>query len=117
MRNSFLWYLKRGDKVTGPFPAKVISDYLLLGRIRQDDLLSTDRKNWEQAVDHRELFPPVLLESAVDAVTLREARLKVDERCQQRRAVGVRILAMQNWTMRSGSIKRPVYVDQQASAW
>ncbi|MCG8325780.1 MAG: pentapeptide repeat-containing protein [Thiotrichales bacterium] len=88
MHNTSLWYLRRGDRVTGPFPARVISDYLILGRIRDDDLISRDKTAWQAVAEHRELYPEVLLQQPVDKELLQKERLRVDERFQQRRAEG-----------------------------
>lgn len=40
------WQLKRGDAVTGPFPELQICSHILIGRIRDDDLLSEDGHLW-----------------------------------------------------------------------
>ncbi len=87
------WYLKRGDKITGPFPSRVISDYLLLGRIHDDDLLSDDQTHWSEVASHRELYPSVLLESPLDEARLLQARHKVDERLRQRRSMSREAMA------------------------
>ncbi|MDX1519074.1 MAG: DUF4339 domain-containing protein, partial [Gammaproteobacteria bacterium] len=86
MTNPSHWYLQRGDKVTGPFPTKVISDHLILGRIQDDDLISNNRSDWQPVSEHRELYPEVLRTKPVDGDKLRQERLKLDERLQQRRA-------------------------------
>jgi hypothetical protein len=47
MRIQKLWYVKQGGNVSGPFPAKVIVEHRLLGRIEPDDLVSLDQSNWQ----------------------------------------------------------------------
>lgn len=44
--NPRLWYVRRGAEIQGPFPAEFIRRFALLGRVRRDDELSTDRANW-----------------------------------------------------------------------
>ncbi len=40
------WYVKRGEDVSGPFPAPTIFRDLVLGRIRDGDHVSRDGKHW-----------------------------------------------------------------------
>jgi hypothetical protein len=46
MTNYHTWQLKRGDVVTGSFPEPQICSHILIGRIREDDLLSEDGHLW-----------------------------------------------------------------------
>lgn len=57
-----LWYVRRGDKVAGPFPSQVIANHALLGRLKLSDEVSMDRLVWQTLADVRELMPPELLE-------------------------------------------------------
>jgi hypothetical protein len=50
-----LWYLRKGERVTGPFPLPAIQQDFLLGRIRLNDELSQDRQEWLRLSDHPEL--------------------------------------------------------------
>lgn len=52
-----LWYLKRGKEVRGPFPDQVITQYLLLGRIDTNDMVSLDKLAWQRIGDLEELLP------------------------------------------------------------
>lgn len=47
MNNYRTWQVKRGAVVKGPFPEHLICEYIVLGRIRADDLLSADGHFWE----------------------------------------------------------------------
>lgn len=47
MNNYRTWQVKRGELVKGPFPEHLICEYIVLGRIRADDLLSADGHFWE----------------------------------------------------------------------
>ncbi len=58
-----LWYVRHGKEVHGPFPAGLVSRYILLGRVREEDEVSTDRKRWQCVADVPELIPEVLLAS------------------------------------------------------
>lgn len=42
-------YVRRGDKVTGPFARPLVLQRLALGRIRPDDELSPDALTWRRA--------------------------------------------------------------------
>lgn len=82
------WYTRRGDQVNGPFPAGLISRYILLGRIRLDDELSTDRETWRPVSEVGELIPDVLEADANDSRAqerLKAARRWADERLKDRR--------------------------------
>lgn len=50
-----LWYLRRGERVTGPFPLPAIQQDFLLGRVRTSDELSQDRQEWLRLSDHPDL--------------------------------------------------------------
>lgn len=50
-----LWYLRRGERVNGPFPLPAIQQDFLLGRVRLSDELSQDRLEWLRLSDHPEL--------------------------------------------------------------
>lgn len=74
-----LWYLKRGDRVTGPFAAAVMARNIVLGRIQPDDLVSLDRDDWIEAAQTREF-------EAVAAPAARaRAFASADERRDERR--------------------------------
>jgi hypothetical protein len=53
-----VWQVKQGEVTTGPFPEKLIFDFILIGRIRDDDLLSMDGHFWRP---YREI-PDILVE-------------------------------------------------------
>jgi len=55
-----LWYTRRGDEIRGPYPAGLITRYILLGRIRDTDELSIDQEAWTPVAEHEELIPDVL---------------------------------------------------------
>jgi hypothetical protein len=65
--NNHNWYVRRGDEVRGPFPAGLVSRYVLLGRIRLSDEVSHDREEWFAVSQVRELVPDVMLEAAAHA--------------------------------------------------
>lgn len=46
MKLQNLWYVRRGDQVSGPFPEKWISRDLMLGRLSRADQISLDKMNW-----------------------------------------------------------------------
>lgn len=46
MSNYRLWYVKRGEKVQGPFPEPMICRFVALGRVGKLDVLSLDKELW-----------------------------------------------------------------------
>ena len=84
---SLQWYSRRQGVTRGPFSAGDITRYLLLGRIRLDDKLSTDKIVWSPANRFSEMLPPEInnLTSWDDYQKLVEARMQVDERKSERR--------------------------------
>lgn len=80
------WYVRRGDQVKGPFLAAHITQYLLLGRVLDDDELSQNQQDWQPAISHKQLYPAVMLEDPRDEEKIQAERLKIDERAKDRRA-------------------------------
>ena len=94
-----LWYTKHEGKIHGPFPAKVITQYLLLGRFKPTDIVSLDKLSWLPISEFEELLPEELPEnnavfsdadSDPEANKWREERIKatrrwMDERTSERR--------------------------------
>ena len=56
-----LWYIRHGGQVLGPYPQKVISDHLLLGRMQRDAPVSLDKVTWTPLQDFPELIAPTLI--------------------------------------------------------
>jgi hypothetical protein len=88
------WYARRNGTVRGPFTDERIARYILLGRIRLVDELSTDRVRWQPLRHYPELFPEELLQlsSWEDYQKLVVARMKIDERTGQRRGMQENLL-------------------------
>jgi hypothetical protein len=82
------WYMRREGIVRGPYEPTHVTRYILLGRICLDDELSHDRVIWRQARSVATLLPAemVNLQGWEDYRQLAEARLRVDERRQERRS-------------------------------
>jgi len=81
------WYVRRGDTHSGPFPAGLISRYILLGRIREDDEVSRDRTVWARISSVPGLVPRVL----------REARARPEDEQAQARLVAALRWADERW--------------------
>jgi hypothetical protein len=62
MSHRQLWYVRRGDKVSGPFPTQVVANDTLLGRFLPGDEVSLDQFEWKPLVTVTELLPQELLE-------------------------------------------------------
>lgn len=60
MKESQNWYIRRGKAVKGPFPAGLISRYILLGRILESDEISHDRQEWVRVAERPDLVPEVV---------------------------------------------------------
>ncbi|MBI5460578.1 MAG: pentapeptide repeat-containing protein [Gammaproteobacteria bacterium] len=84
------WYMRRDGHVRGPFPQAQISQYILLGRIRQDDTLSTDREIWTLVRDLPQLIPDIMKHADTEEgrQRLQEARMRADERRGGERRLG-----------------------------
>lgn len=78
-----LWYVRRGEKVAGPFPSQVISNHALLGRVKPSDEVSMDQLVWQPLVEVHELLPQELLE--LHAENNPEQRLWREERLKAAR--------------------------------
>lgn len=83
MVRNHLWYTRRGAKIRGPFPAGLVTRYMVLGRILPEDELSTDRAMWRRADSVWELKPDALRSSGgggTGSPRLEQARRWEDER-------------------------------------
>jgi len=83
MASNQLWYTRRGREIRGPFPKKLISRYLLIGRVLENDEVSSDQCNWRLVSQLPELIPEEMkadLSIPENMEKLRMARLREDER-------------------------------------
>jgi hypothetical protein len=83
MQTKQRWYTRRGDQIRGPFPARQISRFILLGRIQDTDELSTDQHSWQKVTDVPILIPEELKADPNEpeaAERLKIARMREDER-------------------------------------
>lgn len=62
VKQKSIWYVKKGRRVQGPFEANEIARFLLLGRVRNTDRVSTDGELWEPVTQVPELIPDELLD-------------------------------------------------------
>ena len=78
------WYVRRGQRVHGPYPAREIGRYMLLGRILPTDRISDDGDRWRPLVEVHDLIPDEVRHLHRDDGWDRfvEARNRVDERGQ-----------------------------------
>ena len=84
------WYTRRNGVVRGPFPAPMISSFILLGRITDADELSTDKTHWQSLAQLPELIPQVMrhVVTEEDQQRLLIARMHADERLAEGRRQG-----------------------------
>ena len=85
--NPAQWYARRDGVVRGPFSPNEVSRYILLGRIRLDDDISTDQNNWQTAGSIASILPEEILDlsSWSEYQRLIISRLQLDERVADRR--------------------------------
>jgi len=85
-----LWYARKDGRIRGPFPAGQIAREILLGRIRENDDLSTDRERWRPLRVLPQLVPEVMQHADTEEGRQRLllARLRLDERLHDRRGPG-----------------------------
>lgn len=83
-----MWYLRSYGEVKGPYPAGLVSRYILLGRVSDTDEVSSDGKEWIVVKDVPELIPHVMKGDLNDPMVqerLQAARRWADERSVDRR--------------------------------
>ena len=76
-------YIRKDNKIVGPFPQKQISEFLLLGRFTLSDEVSTDKEKWVAIKKRLDLVPDVLRIDPDDENAqerLKAARRWADER-------------------------------------
>jgi hypothetical protein len=71
-KKNTLWYVRQEGEVTGPFPSRVLTNNLMLGRLTMDDQACLDGTNWLAIADITVLHP----EQEVDVRT----KITLDER-------------------------------------
>lgn len=82
------WYVRKENRIEGPFPAGQIQQSLLLGRLQLHDEVSTDKDEWLIVQQCPELIPDVLKDNHADPAhqqKLEAARRWADERRGERR--------------------------------
>ncbi len=76
-------YVRRDNRIQGPFPAGQIAQCLLIGRFRLSDEVSEDRETWQPIRSRSDLIPDVLKGDPQDPALqerLQAARRWADER-------------------------------------
>lgn len=82
-----LWYVRKNGQTRGPSRTDQIAREILLGRIRENDHLSTDREQWHSLRDLPQLIPEVMRKTDTEEGRQRLllARLRADDRGHARR--------------------------------
>ena len=65
--NSRRWFVKRGDRVAGPFDPTVIRRHVVEGRLSLEDEVSLDRQGWRSIGGVREVMPLQFRDGGRDA--------------------------------------------------
>lgn len=83
-----LWYVRRDTMVHGPYPAGMITRYILLGRILRSDEISQGDEVWCTVAEVPELIPEVVqlkMDDPVSRQRLMAAKRWADERSSEDR--------------------------------
>jgi hypothetical protein len=75
-----LWYVRRGERVSGPFPEKWLRRDLALGRLRPEDEISPDRVSWIPLRERTDWLREPLPEAPADLPEWQEERLRARRR-------------------------------------
>lgn len=117
-----LWYVRRGDAVSGPFPTLVVVNNTLLGRFLPSDEVSLDQLEWKRLVTVEELLPRELreLHDETDPEHRQwlEERLKAARRWADQRTHDDRRLAEEaaGRSARDGEERRKADADEEVLA-
>lgn len=76
------WFVRRGNRVQGPYSIRQVRRSMLLGRILPTDRVSDDGERWQALAEARELIPDEVREITSEGGWRRfvKARARVDER-------------------------------------
>jgi hypothetical protein len=76
------WYVRRGTTIQGPYDVDTLRRYLLLGRVRVTDGVSSDGETWQPLTQRAELIPEEMkdLGSPEGRARFEAARQAIDER-------------------------------------
>lgn len=111
MLDKGLWYVRRDNEVRGPFPAELVTRYILLGRVRDGDELSVDREFWRSLAELPYLYPVVMRGDANDPAVrerIEAARRREDERAaDDRRGTSIVADAQARFNRRATDRRRP----------
>ena len=121
-----LWYIKLGDEIHGPFPAKIITERLLLNRATINDLVSLDKQGWLPISEFAELLPLPMVnekeyssEAEMEVIQWRNERIKaskrwMDERAGERREETAITLETEDENSRTQSDRRKIVMTGNA---
>jgi len=86
-KSKYLWYTRNKNGVKGPFTIGMIQRFVLIGRLKQDDEVSYDKRDWQMIHQVPELIPEEMrnISSDDDHQRLLQAQLREDERAKDRR--------------------------------
>jgi len=125
MSHRQLWYVRRGNKVSGPFPTQVVANNTLLGRFLSGDEVSLDQSEWKPLLSVAELLPPELheLHNETDPERrqwleerLKAARRWADQRTHDERRDGGEIGAQIKGDGARGDARRKADMDSDVLA-
>jgi len=86
-KSNYLWYIRNEKGVKGPFTIGMVQRFVLIGRLKQDDEVSLDKKQWMPVKDVSDIIPEEMrdIHSDDDQQRLLMAQLREDERSRDRR--------------------------------
>jgi len=82
-----LWYTRNKSGVKGPFTTGMIQGFVLIGRLKMDDQVSPDKKEWQSVEATKSVIPEEMrdIRTDDDRQRLLQAQLREDERSKDRR--------------------------------
>ncbi|HEC29826.1 MAG TPA: pentapeptide repeat-containing protein [Gammaproteobacteria bacterium] len=83
----YLWYTRNDNGVKGPFTIGMMHRFVLVGRLKMDDEISSDKKEWRTVRETPVVMPEEMcnIETENDHQRLLQAQLREDERAKDRR--------------------------------
>jgi len=120
VRSSHTWYIRKNNKITGPFPVGQISQLLVVGRLSVSDEISHDKDQWVDISSVPNIIPDVLnAEGDSDQnERLAAARRWADERREERRELNTKTPSRQTHGRRSNeSLEEIEYRNRRESIY
>ena len=75
------WFIRKNDKILGPYPSALLSKFLILGRISEKTLISPDKEHWLPVEKIPSLIPKEMQLSGQEKdQAVKRAKIREDDR-------------------------------------